>query len=122
MSDLLYMYDHTNGDDHILKELDILKRIKRENIDHERCSLFRDFVVNLTHIVYDTYLGEEYIVTPHDIEGHYRWCFIETCNIYFEQDFLFYRNDDIYEFFLEFFLESFYLEKKKKNLDTEVSD
>jgi hypothetical protein len=85
------------------------------NIKFEKCELYSDFVQSLFMVVFDTYLGDE--VT--DLESqfnHFKWCWDKNINN-FEKEGLFFENEKLYNYFLEFMLEVFYSYKEKKPFD-----
>jgi hypothetical protein len=90
----------------LLEEIDeakIEKEYKKNNIIKERVRLYRDFTLNLTYYIYDTYLGKEYIKTNEDKLGHYKWCFNKVCDLYQQEGFNFRENKEIYHYFAEYF-------------------
>jgi len=96
----------------VLSEFEMIKKIKTHNILPERVELYRDFVINLTHYVFDSYLGGEYIKTDEDITGHFKWCFYKVVSEFEEQEISFRENTELYEYFSLYFYNQFYrLEK-----------
>lgn len=96
----------------LLSELEMMKKLKNNNILPERVELYRDFVINLINNIFDTYLGNEYISSDEDIEGHYKWCFYKVVSEFEEEEISFRDNKELYEYFLLYFYNQFYkLEK-----------
>lgn len=100
----------------VLTELEIMKKIKSNNILPERVELYRDFVVNLTNNIFDTYLGNEYIASDKDIEGHYSWCFYKVVSEFEEEEISFRDNKELYQYFLLYFYNQFYKLEKIPNI------
>ena len=94
--------------DEKVKELEMVKKFKSHNIIKERVELYKDFTINLLHYIHDTYLGKEYIKTPHDIEGHFNWCYGKVLSEFDEEEISFYGNDELYDYFYGYFLDQYY--------------
>jgi hypothetical protein len=97
-----------DDEDDSIKEYEILKKFKSHGILKERVELYRDFSLNLLYKIYDTYLGIEYIKTKKDAAGHYNWCFGKVLDEFDEQELDFYGNDELYDYFLEYYIDQFY--------------
>lgn len=106
-----------DNDEEIIKEYEILKNFKSYNILKERIDLYKDFTINLLYILYDSYLGIEYIKTKKDATGHYNWCYGKILDQFNDQEIDFYGNNLIYDYFLKFYLDQFYSEKKQESLN-----
>jgi hypothetical protein len=102
-----YTYFNHEDDDEI-KEYEILKKFKSHNILKERVDLYKDFSLNLLYKIYDTYLGVEYIKNKKDAIGHYNWCFGKVLEEFDEQEIDFYGNDELYDYFLDYYIDQFY--------------
>ena len=105
------------NDKDLIKEFEIVKRFKSQNILKERVDLYRDFSINLLHFIYDTYLGKEYIKSKHDIIGHYNWCFGKVLEDFFDQEIDFYGNDELYNYFLGYYYDQFYKLEKPQTIN-----
>lgn len=95
-------------DNDILKEYEIMKKMKSHNIIRERVELYKDFTINLINYIYDTYLGKEYIYREDDIRGHFDWCYNKVLKEFAEEDIFFDDNNDLYYYFYQYFLSQFY--------------
>lgn len=102
--------------DEKVKEFEMVKKFKSHNIIKERVELYKDFTINLLYYINDTYLGKEYINTERDIEGHFNWCFGKVLSEFDEEEISFYGNDELYEYFLGYFLDQFYITKQPEAL------
>lgn len=56
-----------------LTEEEINLVYRANNVNYERCILYSDFLESLFSLVYDTYLGEEYINGDQELK-HFNWC------------------------------------------------
>jgi hypothetical protein len=77
------------------------------NIKYERCELYSDFVQSLLLTIFETYLGDEITNEENQIK-HFEWCWDNTIRI-FEEENIYLGNDILYNYFLEFTHEVFYL-------------
>jgi hypothetical protein len=46
-------------------------------IRFERCDLYRDFVLSLSELVFDTYMGDDVMKKEQRVE-HFKWCWDRT--------------------------------------------
>jgi len=108
---------HYNDDDDSLREYEVVKKIKSHNILKERVDLYKDFAINLLYKIYETYLGNKYIKSKHDINGHYNWCFGKVLEEFDEQGIDFYGNDSLYNYFLAYYIDQFYKREKQYTIN-----
>ena len=86
------------------------------NIKLEKCSLYGDFVQSLLMISFDTYLGDE--VTNQEAQlKHFQWCWDKNIEN-FKLEGINFNSDKLYDYFLQFMIEVFYLYKEKKPFDS----
>lgn len=85
------------------------------NIKYEKCELYSDFVQSLLILTFDTYMGDD-IMNVQDQVKHFNWCWNKIIDD-FKSEGIFFKNPKLYEYFLEFMLEGFYIHEKKKNFD-----
>lgn len=105
----------------VLTELEVMKKLKSNNILPERVELYRDFVVNLTCNIFDTYLGsDEYTYSDEDIEGHYKWCFYKVVSEFEEEEISFRENKELYQYFFIYFYNQFYKLDKVPNISNYI--
>ena len=109
--------EHFNHDDEKIKEYQILKKFKSHNILNERLDLYKDFTINLLYKIIDTYLGIEYINSIEHAKGHYNWCFGKVLEEFHEQEIDFYNNEELYDYFFDFYLDHFYRLEKQPTLN-----
>lgn len=85
------------------------------NIKFDKCGLYSDFVQSLLMIAFDTYLGDDVTDSEQQVE-HFKWCWDKNINN-FANEGIFFDNQKLYIYFLEFMLEVFYSYKEKKRFD-----
>lgn len=98
-----------------MKKEDIFTIYKENDIKYEKCELYCDFVVSLILIVFDTYMGDELTNLENQVK-HFNWCWDKNINN-FKDEGLYFENDKLYDYFLEFTLEVFYNTPDKNELD-----
>lgn len=85
------------------------------NIMYDKCVLYNDFTQSLMMLVFDTYLGDEHMVIEDQIK-HFRWCWNKVVSN-FKEEGIHIKNPKLYNYFLEFMLEVFYMYEGKQTLD-----
>jgi hypothetical protein len=83
----------------------------RNNIIFQKCELFNDFVKSLLLTVFETYMGDD-VTNPNEQINHFKWCWEKTLESFKGEGFLF-NNLNLYNYFLEFSFEVFYINKDK---------
>jgi hypothetical protein len=105
------------------KELDI-NDIDKLNRDHDICfnklELYYEFIVTLTHIIDNTYLGDNFLKTNNDIIGHFKWCWLKNIDTLKKQNIFFDVNGEHYNYFLDYFVKIYYEEIEKDNLPEQI--
>lgn len=82
---------------------EISKEFNKNNIIRERLDLYKNFVLKLTYLLYDSYLGREYIETEEDVKGHFNWAFNKINSICENMNINFGKGEKIYKTFFEYF-------------------
>jgi len=77
-------------------------------ITTEKIELFYDFVNSVYKLIDDTYLGPDALVTEEDLKNHYTWCWDKTIDNLSKEKININNRGIHYEYFWDFFLESFY--------------
>jgi len=87
------------------------------NIKYEKCELYNDFVQSLLSLAFDTYLGDEFMKVEDQIK-HFRWCWNKVVDN-FKEEGIYFKSPKLYNYFLEFMLEVFYMydDKQQQNYD-----
>ena len=115
MENFTYLDWNSNNNEE-LTEFDILKSFNSYNVIKERIELYKDFTKNLLYYINDTYLGQEYIKTEKDIRNHFTWCYGKVLEEFYDEEIDFYGNDDLFNYFYEYYKDQFYKIKKSSNV------
>ena len=102
-----------------LNELDIIYLANK--IVFERAELYRDFTLTLNHLIVETYLGDK-LTNPQDKLKHFNWCWGKTCNLLKYGQINFINNDEIYDQFMVFYFNLFYLVPNKINQKIRINN
>lgn len=97
ISDILFNSEETVTEDNMYL------LYKKANVIREYVEVYNQFSKSLMYVLHNTYLGNEYIKTPLDIEGHFQWCFNKICNK-FKETLNFkniHKNKELHEYFFE---------------------
>lgn len=90
----------------------------KHNIVFEEVDLFRDFVVNLTYLIGNTYLGDS-ITPPNKQVSHFNWCWEKNIKDFKKENIQFKDKGSHYSYLLKYFNETFYI-KEDKNLSIKL--
>ena len=90
-----------------LKDSVVTSLYDNNNIDKEYCLLFRDYVISVITLVFDTYLGDD-IMTEEDKCKHFKWCWFKVMGEYKENGLDIGDNPDLYGYFSEFMRDTYY--------------
>ena len=80
----------------------------------EKTDLYYEVVLSLFDILFDTYLGREVINTEKKMIEHFKWCWETNLKNFRKEGININDNDEVFDYFAQFALESFYQEKNKK--------
>lgn len=84
------------------------------NINHEKCELYNEFIQSLIFLVYDTYMGDD-ITNENEQKSHFNWCWDKNIENFDKEGFIF-NNPKLKNYFLEFMLEVYYpITQKNEN-------
>jgi hypothetical protein len=113
---MAYNAKKTNESDFInlyteVKEMEMLSKYKSKNILKERLDLFQDFIKYLTKLLYDSYLGSEYIKTKEDKDSHYNWAFNKCCESFKKFTVDFSKNIELLDYLKDYFSNTLYNKK-----------
>ena len=78
------------------------------NITTEKIELFHDFIYSVYSLIDRTYLGSDVVVTEEDQRNHFTWCWDKTIDNLSKEKINLNKRGIHYEYFGDFFLESFY--------------
>jgi len=88
------------------------------NITHEKCELYSDFIQSVILIVFDTYMGDE-ITSVAERKNHFKWCWDKNIEN-FKKEGIGVASIKLYNYFLEFMNEVYY-STTNKNENTKIS-
>lgn len=85
------------------------------NVKFERCELYGDFVQSLLQLVFNTYMGDEHTNLENQFK-HFEWCWDKNIKN-FEEEGIFFNNQKLYNYYLEFVFEVFYSNPDKEDYE-----
>jgi len=95
----------------VLSRESIMVLYDANNIRYDRVQLFNDFVQSLLSIVFDTYMGDDVTSVEQQID-HFQWCWNKNIDNFTKEGIVF-KSITLYDYFLAYILEIFYLSDKK---------
>jgi hypothetical protein len=111
----------------ILKTIDFIEYISKDmekeelfllykinNVTQERLELFFDFIYSLNELIITTYMGDD-ITLGKEKNNHFKWCWNKMISSFKEERIYFIEAIELYNYFHEFYKESFYDEEDKTN-------
>jgi hypothetical protein len=111
----------------ILKTIDFIEYISKDmekeelfllykinNVTQERLELFSDFIYSLNELIITTYMGDD-ITLGKEKNNHFKWCWNKMISSFKEERIYFIEAIELYNYFHEFYKESFYDEEDKTN-------
>lgn len=87
----------------------------------EKIELFYDFMGSVYNLMEKTYLGPDVIITEEEQKSHFTWCWDKVIDDFLKERITFNKRGIHYEYFWEFFLESFYY-LKMDDKEIQISD
>ena len=96
-----------------MEDRDILLLLKINGFTVERANLLLDFVESITQKIIKTYLGDT-LMTTEDKRKHFDWCWKSVLKDFSKENIFFNKKGSLYDYFLSFFNEIFYLEQEKE--------
>lgn len=91
------------------------------NITTEKVELFHDFVYSVYYLIDQTFLGSDVVITEEDQKNHFTWCWDKIIDNFSKEKINLKKRGIHYEYFWNFFLESFYY-LKMDNDEVKVSE
>ena len=86
-----------------------------------KMDLYYDFTFSLYYLIVETYLGDDdngsetkINMTDEDKKNHFQWCWKKTIENFNKESLIFNEKGDHLDYFLDFFMEIFYLQKEDK--------
>lgn len=96
-----------------MRKEDMLLLYKINNIKKEKLEMLSDFVFSLNELVITTYMGDD-ITIGENKEKHFRWCWEKVVGSFKKEGVYFLEYDELCNYFLTFYQESFYEEEKEE--------
>lgn len=87
----------------------------RNNVIYERSIVYQDFILSLIDLIFETYLGDDITDDDQKIK-HFDWCWNKTIENFRLEGINLYPNGDLYEYFVNFMIETFYIAKVKSDI------
>jgi hypothetical protein len=91
---------------------DLMLLYKINNITQEKLELFFDFIYSLNELVLTTYMGDD-VTIGEEKNNHFKWCWSKVINSFKEERIYFIDVTELFNYFKEFYKESFYYEEDK---------
>lgn len=86
------------------------------NVKFEKCELYGDFVLSLLTLIFDTYMGDDFMSAGDQVK-HFKWCWDKNVEN-FKLEGVHIKNTNLYEYFLEYMLEVYYFSETKNENDS----
>jgi len=96
--------------------------VKACNINTEKSELFFDFTNVLCNLIFTTYLGNDVITNDYDKKGHFDWCWGKILENFKNENIVFRQEGRHYDYFWNFYYESFYTNPKDKDVVLKIKD
>jgi len=74
----------------------------------EHATLYRNFILTLNNLIIRTYLGDD-VTNQLEQINHFDWCWKQTCGITEHTQLNLLKNKKIYNYFLKFYFQTYYL-------------
>lgn len=97
-----------------MEKEELLLLYKINNVTQERLELFSDFIYSLNELIITTYMGDDITLGKEKI-NHFKWCWNKVISSFKEERIYFIEAIELYNYFHEFYKESFYDEEDKTN-------
>jgi hypothetical protein len=90
--------------------------LNQQNIKVEHTDLFIDFTITLLTYTYETYLGDDTIISDDDRYNHFNWVWNKTINQYKKEKIKFKYEGYHKDYFWYFLHENFYVASEKDKI------
>lgn len=94
-----------------MEKEDLFLLYKINKITRERLEMYSDFVYSLNNLIITTYMGDD-VTIGKERENHFKWCWKKTVSSFKNEGVYFVDAEELYQYFLSFYQESFYEEEK----------
>jgi hypothetical protein len=95
-----------------MEKEDLLLLYRINNIKKERLEMFSDFIYALNELVITTYMGDDITLGSNRVK-HFKWCWDKVVSSFKMEGVYFLETEELYNYFLTFYQESFYEENKE---------
>jgi len=97
-----------------MEKEELLLLYKINNVTQEKLEFFSDFTYSLNELIITTYMGDD-ITLGKEKNNHFKWCWNKVISSFKEERIYFIEAIELYNYFHEFYKESFYIEEDKTN-------
>lgn len=97
--------------------------IQKIKIIKERTNIFKEFTLNLLENICEFYLDKDTLNNDKDINNHFNWCFIKTCDKFVLDGYKFHYNESLKSYFYAYYYDVIYKSLKfdtKEKITKEV--
>jgi hypothetical protein len=101
----------------VVNKEDVDTWVRMNNVNTQKLELFFDFINGLYTTIRETYLGDDVIVGDKERKEHFNWCWNNLLNNFGKESIYFNQVGSHYEYFWNFFYESYYVNKKEENTE-----
>ena len=98
-----------------LNEDEISLLYRANNVNYEKCGLYYDFLDSFFLLIYETYLGNDFIHEEQE-RGHFNWCLNKVVDNFRSEGIIFNVTDEFKEISFSFVRDMFYRQK-----DTDIN-
>lgn len=91
------------------------------HIRFERADVYKDFIVSIYDLIFETYMGDDVMKTKEDFQSHFSWCWEKTVSNFEIEGIKFGYVKRLYNYLFEFILGVFY-SSDKKNIDKKICE
>ena len=99
----------------------MLQKYQELDLTRERLAFVKEFSCTLSTVVYDTYLGPEFIHSEDDIIGHYKWCLKKVVDQYAQCGIVLKPSIPLYKYYMEHFVTFVYDNKTEHSLQKSLN-
>jgi hypothetical protein len=82
-------------------------------VEHEKVELYKDFIISLTYLIGDTYLGDDVMIGEEAYKNHFNWCWRKNIDNFRLENLIFEDLGEHYYYFFKYFSDVFYTRMEK---------
>lgn len=92
------------------------------NVTAERVTLYKDFIISLCHLIYDTYMGDD-VTDEEERKNHFNWCWNRNIHNFSKEGVMIEEQGEHYYYFYNYFSDTFYSNTDKgKKLTNKIME